>query len=142
MQDKLRIHHLLCIPLFRGAGYDEKFSRNMTEKIKWLKEHSAQQLKLVCSADMICEKCPNLTAAGNCRSDNNQVQEKDRQLCDRLGIKADQSYTYGELQHLMGRKMTRFLFEQSCISCEWYGKGFCSWEGWQEEMAYVSSKVQ
>ena len=47
-QQRLRVHHLLCIPLFRGAGYSDGFSKNMAEKIAWLKAHPEEEVELVC----------------------------------------------------------------------------------------------
>ena len=131
MQRKLRVHHLLCIPLFRGEGYSDVFSRNMAEKIQWLEYHSGEKLKLVCGPDMICEKCPNLTPEGTCRCSGNQVAEKDEDLCAKLGLDTGTEYTYRELRELFRRKLTEEIFENSCGKCEWYAKGLCSFHAWK-----------
>ena len=72
-QQRLRVHHLLCIPLFRGAGYSDGFSKNMAEKIAWLKAHPEEEVELVCGPDMICSHCPNCNPDETCGSDGNHV---------------------------------------------------------------------
>ena len=37
MERELRVHHLLCIPMYRGNGYSDEFCRNMQEMIAALK---------------------------------------------------------------------------------------------------------
>lgn len=133
MHRRLRVHHLLCIPLFRGEGYSDAFSRNMTEKIEWLQCHTQEKLKLICSPDMICEKCPNLTPEGTCRCSGNQVAVKDRDLCSRLGLSEHGAYTYQELRDVFQEKLTKEIFEASCGKCEWYAKGLCSFQAWKEQ---------
>ena len=55
----LRGHHLLCLKGFQGYGYDENFTRNMTEvNIKRKRENVT--VSLVASPDDICCACPNL----------------------------------------------------------------------------------
>jgi len=114
----------------------------MSKKIEWLRRHRDEKLTLVCEADMICEKCPNLMGNKTCKIDANHVTKKDLLLCNRLGLHAGMKYTYRELQLLLQKKMTRQIFEQSCKSCRWYRKGLCSWTNWRAIMTNVSRKIQ
>ena len=55
---RIRYHHLMCIPRFRGEGYSAAFCRNMAEIQERIKH---EHYELVDTADDICRYCPNLT---------------------------------------------------------------------------------
>lgn len=131
MQKKLRVHHFLCIPLFRGEGYSDAFSENMARQIGWLNISGEEKIILVCEPDMICAKCPNLTEENTCRCSDDQVAGKDRIIAEQLELKTGELYTYQELCILFRKRLTKNVFEQSCCKCEWYGKGLCSYELWK-----------
>lgn len=135
---ELRVHHLLCIPLFRGAGYSGAFSENMTKKIRELKASPKEEVHLVCRADMICEKCPNRNEDGTCGSDKNHVAVKDRELLGVFGLEEGGMYPAEELFQIARRRLTKVEFDRSCKNCEWYQKGYCSYEEYQKGAAALS----
>ena len=53
---KLRYHHLMCIPRFKGEGYSKAFCDNL-DNIKKSFENGDAQLVLEC--DDVCRCCPN-----------------------------------------------------------------------------------
>lgn len=55
----LRGHHLLCLKGFQGYGYDENFTRNMTD-VNLKRKLKTTTVTLVNSPDDICRDCPNL----------------------------------------------------------------------------------
>lgn len=127
----LRIHHLLCIPLFVGEGYSDAFSKNMTRIIQLLKREADAPLRAVCGPDMICAGCPNLKKDGSCgNSTNNQVVQKDTHLAELFGIRSGESYTFQRLLKMAQENLTEEEFEASCGNCEWYRQGLCSYEKW------------
>lgn len=129
--DTLRIHHLLCIPLFVGEGYSDAFSENMTRIIQKLKEREQSSLRAICAPDMICAGCPNLQKDGSCgNSKNNQVVQKDVRLAEAIEIKIEEQYMFQALLHKAREKLTKEIFDESCAKCEWYIKGLCSYEKW------------
>lgn len=131
----LRIHHLLCIPLFAGEGYNDSFCANMTGVIRLLRKECDAPLTAVCAPDMICAGCPNLREDGSCgNSANNQVVQKDARLAEALQIKAGETYTFRTLLELAQKNLTKEMFENSCANCEWYRKGLCSYEKWITQM--------
>jgi len=133
--DTLRIHHLLCIPLFVGEGYSDAFSENMTRIIQQLKEGEPSSLRTICAPDMICAGCPNLRKDGSCgNSKNNQVVQKDLHLAKVLEIKIDRHYTFQTLLHMAQEKLTKQIFDESCEKCEWYIQGLCSYEKWMNRL--------
>lgn len=131
MKCKLRVHHLLCIPLFQGYGYSDSFCKNMEDMIGVLDEHADEPLQAVCSPDIICAGCPNLTAENTCAASGTSVEEKDRLLAEALGIMPGKEYTYRELRALAGKNLTEEIFTDSCKNCEWYAGGLCSFEKWK-----------
>ncbi|EET61232.1 hypothetical protein BRYFOR_06877 [Marvinbryantia formatexigens DSM 14469] len=128
---RLRIHHLLCIPLFVGYGYSDGFCRNMENMIGMLEAHQDEPLNAVCAPDIICAGCPNLTAENTCRTSGMQVEKKDAALAEALGIEQGQVYTYRRLKKLAAQKLTEEIFTGSCKNCQWYAKGLCSFEKWK-----------
>lgn len=131
MRRKLRVHHLLCIPLFQGYGYSDGFSRNMEAQIEYLKTHPDEKISLVCDPDMICEKCPNLKDGKFCRESGDRVREKDRQLYESLGLEGE-DFTFQALLQRAAETVTETVFLESCQDCEWRGQGLCSWEKYRE----------
>lgn len=128
---RLRIHHLLCVPLYSGHGYSGPFCENMESVIAWLHAHRDEQLTAVCEPDMICAGCPNLTPDHACKSSGSSVEQKDEKLADALGILPGESYTYRQLQNIAGDQLTKEIFVNSCKNCEWFAQGLCSFEKWR-----------
>lgn len=128
---RLRVHHLLCIPLYQGYGYGGDFCENMESVIRRLAGCPDTALRAVCGPDMICAGCPNLTARGACRTSGKNVDEKDRSLADQLGIREGGQYTYRQLLLRARQKLTEQIFDASCRNCEWYAGGLCSYQKWR-----------
>lgn len=129
---RLRVHHVLCLPLYRGNGYSDAFCENMEQTIRWLRAYPDEPVLAVCEHDMVCAGCPNLTAWNGCRSSGRSVDEKDRNLARLLGICPGQKYTWRELLSLAEKNLTAAEFEASCRNCEWYEKGLCLYEKWKD----------
>jgi hypothetical protein len=128
---ELRVHHLLCCPLYTGHGYSREFEDNIENKTELLK--SGCSVRLVTEPDVICGSCPNLirgeTGKSVCGLDGNHVADKDRELLEMLNgeIRTDVTYGSGELWRIMHDKMTDEIFRRSCMRCEWYKMGLCSY---------------
>lgn len=133
MKRALRVHHLLCIPLFRGSGYSDAFSRNMEEQIKWFMAHADEEILLVCGPDGICQKCPNLKEETFCREADDKVTEKDRRLCEALHLE-EGGYTFHTLMAAAAERVTEQIFTESCKNCEWRKQGLCSWQAYRESL--------
>lgn len=72
---KLRYHHLMCIPRYRGNGYSEEFCENLNRIKKELKNN---HYTLVEECDDVCLSCPN-NINGKCR-DEEKVSRYDRMV--------------------------------------------------------------
>lgn len=128
MEQKFRVHHILCTSLYEGKGYSGTFCENMTAIVEWLQSHRDEPLELVAEPDMICAGCPNRTAANECEQDDNHVAKKDRLLLTVLGLEEGGSYTYRELCERTLDKMTEKAFLESCGGCYWRKQGLCRYE--------------
>jgi len=84
---KLRPHHLLCMRLFKGEGYSEKFTSNMQSCINVLTKDSSQRFVLVGGYDDICLHCPNLNDENQCSQGNENVLHKYYFVIKTLGLK-------------------------------------------------------
>lgn len=131
---KLRVHHMLCIPLYVGEGYGDEFNRNMRERIAWLRANPDAPLALSDEPDMICEGCPNRTESNTCVNDRNQVREKDRRLAKELDLSPQTVYTYRELERHFRTHMTEEIFNRSCQSCQWFAKGLCNYSKYRQRI--------
>ena len=76
---KIRYHHLMCIPRYRGKGYSEEFCKNL-EKIK--NSLKNDNYILVDTCDDLCVCCPN-NIDGKC-TDDNKVSKYDKLVIERL----------------------------------------------------------
>ncbi|MDO4632424.1 MAG: DUF1284 domain-containing protein [Eubacteriales bacterium] len=134
----LRVHHVLCLPLFVGEGYSDGFSRNMSEKKSWLNAHREEKLTIVCQPDEICAHCPNLKTVSMdwqtlvCSDKGNQVQKKDEDLAEMLGLSCPIELSWRELLNCAVEKMNEERFLKSCGRCEWYERGLCNYQLWRE----------
>lgn len=72
---KIRYHHLMCIPRFRGEGYSESFCENM-QKLKAL--INTESYELVENCDDVCAYCPN-NIGGICK-DSDKVRQYDHKV--------------------------------------------------------------
>lgn len=141
----LRIHHLLCIPLFEGEGYSDGFIRNMAGIIRMLEANADQLLVAVDGPDIICKGCPNLEEDGICADSRLPqnismhggdkiprcgVDKKDAELAKHMGLVPGCRYTFREMMDTAREKVTKEIFEESCGNCRWYRRGLCSYEKW------------
>lgn len=69
---RLRYHHLMCLPRYKGEGYSEEFCQNL-DYIK--KQLACNNYILVEDCDDICTSCPNCRD-GVC-SDEEKVKRYD-----------------------------------------------------------------
>lgn len=131
----LRVHHLLCIPLFVGEGYSDSFSVNMRRQIGFLDAAPETEVTLVCEPDGICAGCPNLQPDHTCGSDRNHVELKDRELAQMLGIVPGKTAAWRALLAEAKEHLTQEMFDASCGNCQWYQAGLCTFQKWKKGLA-------
>ncbi len=127
----LRVHHLLCIPLYTGHGYSEEFAEHMSGQVERLR--SGVSVKLTTGPDIICSACPNLSRdKKSCCLDLDHVKSKDEALLTALRLSTEQIYESRALWEMVRENMTREIFETSCRNCDWYKQGYCNYTNYQK----------
>ncbi|MCX7658574.1 MAG: DUF1284 domain-containing protein [Oscillospiraceae bacterium] len=124
-QLKIRAHHLFCMLLFSGKGYDEKFSQNMNGIVCKLRNNPEQSLILLREPDDICSCCPNLLQ-GECILGNEDVINKDETVLSGLKLEEGKEYTYKEILDVILNSKISEIFKNCCGDCRWHGVGLCS----------------
>jgi hypothetical protein len=114
---KLRPHHSLCIQFFIGNGYSKEFTENMYKTIELLKSNPV--IQIVCQADNLCVKCPNL-AGNDCINSNEGVAEIDKKVMEICGfsdkdkISAKEFFTRSKENIINAGRM-----KEVCGGCLW-----------------------
>ena len=115
----LRGHHLLCLKGFQGYGYDENFTKNMTQ-VNLKRKQENTTVSLVASPDDICSACPNLKD-GICEDkiQNERIIHMDEEVLKNF----DPSREYNSIE-LFEKTDEIFDSEQSvakiCFNCLWH----------------------
>lgn len=113
---RLRPHHGLCLPFFRGKGYSGAFVENMTAVKTAMEENPL--IELVRGGDHICAACPNFTQ-GKCR-DEEKVTRYDREVLRLCGLEPGQSMPYRDFVRRVREAILRKgLRETVCGDCQW-----------------------
>ncbi len=116
-QYNLRPHHLLCIQKFTGHGYDEAFTKHMTEVVATLGEGADITLQEGC--DDICVACPN-KVYGACNADA-KVRSMDEKVLATLGLHYEERSTWADFAARAKKEiLDTSAFEEVCGECEWY----------------------
>ena len=136
---ELRVHHLLCIPLFRGYGYSDGFCENMAACIRRLCADGGKPVVLTDHADDICAGCPHRDGNGGCTQDS--VVQKDRALAGRLKLIVGNTYTFPQLMEVAEQNLTEKMFDESCESCRWRREGLCSYEEWKGDAERLFAQI-
>lgn len=117
----LRGHHLLCLKGFQGYGYDEDFTKNMTE-VNYKRKQPNTTISLVSSPDDICSACPNLK--DNLCEDKKQNQiiiDMDNEVLKK--IDATKDYDSRELFEKIDEIFsTKKSVDKICLNCMWHEK--------------------
>ena len=114
---RLRAHHLLCIQLFDGHGYDERFTSHMKDVIRDLTNET--KITVIQECDDICSHCPN-REENRCKS-YKKVQNLDRNVIKATGISPEKELSPKEASSLVKEKILKTgMFDDICSECEWY----------------------
>lgn len=118
---RLRAHHGMCLPFFRGAGYSGAFVENMTRMKAILEENPT--ICLMDCADDICAACPNQLEE-NCAE---KASRYDREVLSRCGLSAGQQMPYRDFSRRVVETILRpGKREEICGDCQW--SSLCRWE--------------
>lgn len=115
----LRPHHLLCLRFFRGYGYSDEFSKNMSAVKQAVDSDEEVPVLLIEGADLLCGKCPNRTQNG-C-STQEKVQRYDRRVLHYTHLLREKEYTWQAVSQVVEEKILKNdLLKEICSDCSWY----------------------
>ena len=121
MKLHLRGHHLLCLKGFQGYGYDEDFTRNMTEVNEQRKSENTF-IELTSSPDDICRACPNLKN-DVCENEqhNNRIINMDKEVLKKLDTSKehDSLELFEKIDEIFNSKES---VSGICSDCMWHDK--------------------
>lgn len=106
---RLRPHHLLCLPRFRGSGYDERFVEKAWDIVQRL--DSGEKIELVEGEDDLCSSCP---AGEQCRGD--LAKRIDEAVIERTGLVIGEVDSIRVLEEVSKSITT---VEGICSGCPW-----------------------
>ena len=76
---RLRGHHLFCVTLFQGSGYDQAFTAQMERTLAALE--AGEDFTLCAGPDSLCAACPNLRPGERCAHGTSDVARRDAAAC-------------------------------------------------------------
>lgn len=97
----LRPHHLLCTQGYSGKGYSSEFVENMNQITRKLRSREPVKVRLTCSTDDLCAKCPNMLGTDLC-STNDKVKRFDRKVMEYFHLE-EKEYISGACGKNQGR---------------------------------------
>lgn len=113
---RIRAHHGMCLAFFQGKGYSDAFTQSMASTKLALMQNP--QVCVVDQLDDICTACPNQNH-GVC-TDQEKVDEFDRQVLQRCGLEAGTTMLYLQFQSLVYEKiLIPGKREEICGNCQW-----------------------
>ncbi len=114
----LRPHHLLCTEFFKGYGYSDGFSANMSEVISMLNADDPA-VTLTAGTDIICRKCPH-NSGGRCDSCE-KVGGYDLAVLELLWLCEGDTALWSELKKAAREKIiSAGKLLSVCGDCQWF----------------------
>lgn len=127
---KIRAHHLLCMQLYEGKGYNDEFCKGMEQVIKDIRTNGVS-FTVQKKADIICKKCPNRMKKTECRLGSQDVEKKDIEVMKALNLKNNEIISYEIIYQRLENNIDENKFLNICGSCRWFRENICSGEKWK-----------
>lgn len=114
----LRPHHLLCTEFFRGYGYSDDFTANMSSVIAELNA-ADPAVRLSADTDIVCGKCPH-NRNGRCDT-YEKVLRYDHAVLELLGLRENTLAHWSELKRAAREKIiSADKLCSVCGDCQWF----------------------
>jgi len=121
---KIRCHHWLCLPGYKGYSYNKEHANNWDRLSKLFIQHPNTKVKIVEGKDTLCLKCPNNGEKGK-QCDDAFLSQLDEKVKNILGVEADKIYNYSQVLNRLKELLDPEKHKQLCGSCEWRHFGLC-----------------
>ncbi len=114
---RLRAHHGMCLFYFRGIGYSDSFTQNMTAYKDRL-EKDDPLIQLLAETDDICAACPH-NKGGLCDS-SDKTEDYDRAVLAHTALREGSTLHFSEFTALVSDKILKCGKRPDiCGSCTW-----------------------
>lgn len=123
---QFRPHHFLCSLGFRGAGYSEAFTENMTGIVMGRLRADggdAVEIEVIGATDDICGPCPK--RRGDLCTNQENIAKLDLQHSKRLGVRPGDRLTWGQAKARIRSLVQPGDLAQVCEGCQWLDYGYC-----------------
>jgi len=117
---RLRGHHLVCIPRYRGGSYDKKSANRFTLMQKRFRANPNLKVKIIIGTDFGCIACPHYKNKKCIKRKG--IHEKllnfDRQVLKKLKLKRNKIYKAKDVFLLSVKKIQDKEMKKFCKGCE------------------------
>ncbi len=121
---EMRPHHLLCLPGYKGFGYDKKHANSWDRVSESLKEYPDMRVKIVEGKDTLCTTCPNDGSKGS-KCNERILKILDNKVKEMLQLKENTIYKFNELMENLRNVMNPQKHKELCGACQWRAQGLC-----------------
>lgn len=123
---RFRPHHFLCALGYRGEGYSDGFTANMTRIVTdGLKVPGGDttEIEVIGATDDICAPCPK--RRGNLCSDQAKIARLDLQHSKVLGLRPGDRLTWAQAKARIRMLVQPGDLATVCAGCQWLELGYC-----------------
>ncbi|PID01600.1 hypothetical protein CSV67_13760 [Sporosarcina sp. P2] len=119
---KLRGHHIFCLLGYRGMGYSEEYTANMTKIHDVLRERPDTLIQIIKGPDSLCAKFPK-GQPYHCEDDG--IYERDSVILHSLGLKVSDVLPWREVERRIRLHVVPDDIVVICETCSWRSYGYC-----------------
>jgi uncharacterized protein len=120
---RLRGHHLLCLPGYRGMGYSREYVVEMTKLHTTLRLYPDTTVEIVLGPDDLCAHFPS---DGDCHCMEKGVFERDVQVLSELGLQVGDVVTWSIVEERIRSALDAKDIDRICPTCPWRSYGVCA----------------
>lgn len=123
---QFRPHHFLCALGYRGEGYSDGFTANMTAVVtNGLKAEGgdATEIEVIGATDIICGPCPK--RRGDLCTSQDKIARLDLQHSKVLGVRPGDRLTWGQAKARIKSLVKSGDLATVCSGCQWLDLGYC-----------------
>lgn len=120
----LRYHHLLCLNLYQGLGYNDVFALQMNAVTQFLAAQPHTAVALNVGSDDLCRCCP-YCVDGLCSQGNVDVIAMDEVIKNCLNL--PECSSWNDIKIRLRRNLSLSVFDKCCSNCSWCRQNICSY---------------
>ena len=121
-----RPHHFLCALGYRGKGYSDAFTANMTQIVTnglFANGGDHTLIRVRAAADSLCAPCPKRRGEG-C-TNQAEIDALDGRHAAALNLKHGDVLTWGQAKMRIREKVRPDDLDTLCTGCKWLELGLC-----------------